>query len=710
MAVNAEFNWVGQQRVDIPHLKMIESAVRYDFDALSYCLVGQAAYVIKGFEIIGTPIGSEAKNLSFKVGGSRIIHPLATESGSVFAVRSDRVNETLDPTINIRMEGSCQPNSINYIGIDLRRQSDDTTADVIQILDPGSNTEFSAKLPLRRTLDYVWMVSQTDFTYNKSIAPIAIAITNAQNVITTINDARSLLGRLSPGGSNTNDVNPYGWPGGRPLSEGATTSTIAGDKSLTDLKTWMNAVMTRLWELGGSQYWYSLSADRNVHLHTGAAVFSSSGESFEIVSGNLHWQGLSFSFDNSSTNSIAIQDQLTSVVGLTDLADGECLYCDLDRSSIFSITPQKGVLKTLGGSNRPGQRWVIVSRIGTKYYVNGQPYPIGSSFAVATTVHNGTVKTNIDLTSANPVVATVVTDAGAAQRVVTGSGLSNNTDVGTAHTYTTSSDLKLGRGMAAGDDNILITTTGNRRTVIQGMGTSSYAYLKIQSGDGLSGPTSPGNQRIDSTPFDIDDFTQFQGTGNWNINNVMVLPVSPSYGAIKYFSKFSKTFRENCNLIMLGPPSEWGVTYDDEGQTLTFNSTGVTTIDGVDLIGDERICVNVSGAGYNGIYVCTTAAVDVETTTVLTRAIDAGGPSSATDLGLGFDIFDGVSVKIIDGTAYTNTYWSVNAPSVNSSIPIDGSFNWNFVSSDNSTSDQMAVMFWNGTYTVLCSSPVYPAL
>jgi hypothetical protein len=188
MATNAEINALGQMRFDIPHLRMVEAGVRYDFDALAYMVVGDRGYVVKGFEIITAAVGDEVSSVTIKVAGSKVIHPLASEAGSIFAVPTNRAVEVLNPQTNSRMQSSCQPSSTNYIGIDLKRSADATTADIVQFLEPDTNTEFPQKLPLRRTLDYVWVVSQTDFSYNRSVVPVAIIETDVQNQIVTIQD------------------------------------------------------------------------------------------------------------------------------------------------------------------------------------------------------------------------------------------------------------------------------------------------------------------------------------------------------------------------------------------------------------------------------------------------------------------------------------------------------------------------------------------
>ena len=215
MAVLGEVNWQGQQRVNLPPLRMVESGVRGDFDALAYMLVGEQPMIVRGFELLTNPIGSEASLLTFKVAGSKIVHPLASESGSLYAVPSNRANEVINPTINNRIQGSIQPQATNFIGIDLKRSADSTTADVVQFLNPSQNTESPQKIPLRRTLDYVWIVSQTDFTFNRSVCPVAIVTTNNLNVITAFQDARPLMGRLTPGGTVSTEINPYGFRRGR---------------------------------------------------------------------------------------------------------------------------------------------------------------------------------------------------------------------------------------------------------------------------------------------------------------------------------------------------------------------------------------------------------------------------------------------------------------------------------------------------------------
>ena len=716
MAVNAELNALGQMRVDIPHLKMIESGVRYDFDALAYMLTGDASYIVKGFELVSGAIGDEATKITYKVAGSKVIHPLASESGSFFVVPSNRPNDVLNSSLNPRMRGSCQPNSTNYIGIDLLRSADSTTADTVQFLNPSLNTESPQKVPLRRTLDYVWVITIPDFSYNKSVLPVAIVTTDAFNRITEIVDARGLLGRLNPGGSNITDITAYGWPGGRDATDESTkTSTIYGDKALTDLKSWMNAVMTRLHELGGGQYWYSIAADRNVNFHTGGSVFTSTGESFEVDTGHLHWRGLSFTFDNNTSYSKAlIEDQLTSVTGLTDLADGECIYVDLNRNVGTSLTAQKGTLTTLGSSTRPGQRWVLASRIGANYYVTGQPWPVGSSFKLATTTVSGTLKANLDVNPITPIAATVIPlgiGSDYLAGIITGKGLSNNHDIGTARLYDTNSDIKIGRGVAAGDLSVMLKTDGDHSVIATGDPATTAPRLMVRT-NGVMGFGAPGPKNVH---LDLDQQFIFDGARTSSVTSIVNLPLAPtSYQTgnhlqyTKYFTKQTKTWKLPVTYYTNSSAILGWSTLVALSPTYTIINTGSTAIfhpDGFDVVVGDRILVNVTGFDYNGVYeVIGTGGGGFHTR--LARTNDFGGAGSITELGLGYDLFDGVSVKITSGTTHHDTYWTLSLPAKTGVSPVAATPTlWTQTNTD--TSDQVCVMWTDGSYTAIATSPIY---
>lgn len=399
MSVIRQKNWLGQQRVDVPHLREIESSIVDDFDVLAgQILAGRNAMVVTGFDIIITgAIGNPAVQLQMNVAGGLLLHPTASENGTIFNVPLDRPVEVLSITNN-RILGSFTAGAVNYVGLDLKRTTDNSTADIVEFLDANSLLEVPKTVALARTLDYVIVISTTDFASTPGIAPVAIVTTDVNNNVTVIQDAHAKMFRLGSGGSVPNRFNAYAWPAGR--KEDVVTNVFdGGDKTIASLKEWCDAIMTRLWEQGGGEYWYSPTADRNVTLIRTGPVFVN-GEYFEWDGTNLHWKGLKFIFDNSTGYYNDIKDQTTNSPGLTNLADGECIYVDLDRTQnlgpasppyVVGLQVAKAVTATLGTSAVPGSRQVIAWRVGADIYTKNGFFAVNTTFLPATTTSNGLV-------------------------------------------------------------------------------------------------------------------------------------------------------------------------------------------------------------------------------------------------------------------------------------------------------------------------------
>lgn len=393
MAIERQENWLGQQRVDVQHLRALESGVAYDFDTLAgQLLAGGRALVASGFQVVvsPSPLGHQASSLQVSTAGSVLLHPLASESGTAFRAPADRALETLSSS-NARVEGSFTAGAVNYVGVDLRRAADSSTSDVVQFLDPDTNAESAKEVPLARTLDYVIVVSQQDFSSTPWVAPVALITTDSGNNVTAVTDARALLFRLASGGSVPSTTSTYSWPNGR-LPATNSLDFSSGDKAIGSLKDWLDAASTRLWELGGGERWYSPTDDRNVQMVRSGATFTG-GEYFEWDGTNLHWKGLSFTFDNSTAVTNTVSNQLTDSPGLTDLTDGQCVYVDVDRATnAAALTAGKGSLATLGTPTIPGSRFVIAWRSGTSIFTRNSYFAVGTAFAVATTTALGVVK------------------------------------------------------------------------------------------------------------------------------------------------------------------------------------------------------------------------------------------------------------------------------------------------------------------------------
>jgi hypothetical protein len=421
MATIRQANLTGQMRLDAPHLRAIESGVAGDFDILAGRIIGgQKALIVSGFNVIMTgAVGSRASSLQVVTAGSLVIHQGASESGTLLWVPSTRATETLSST-NSRATGSFTANATNFVGIDYKRSVDDSTADVVQFLDATTLLETPKTVDLARTLDYQFVISATEFSAQSTILPIAKVVTDASNLVVSVSDARNLAFRLASGGDNPNIKNAYSWPGTR--VENTTGDVFSGgDKAIASQKDWMDAVMTRLWELGGGEYWYSATADRNVTLVWTGSTFTN-GENFEWDGTNLHWKGLKLLFDNSTGSSNTVVDQTTDASGTTNLADGECIYVDLDRTQAASLTAKKAPLTTLGAPTVPGSRYVLAWRSGSSIYTRNWRYAVGTTFTPATASSTGVVK--LSRTASTPSTPVVISDTGGS---ITSAAASNNT-------------------------------------------------------------------------------------------------------------------------------------------------------------------------------------------------------------------------------------------------------------------------------------------
>lgn len=397
MSVIRQANILGQQRFDVPHIRGIDSSVAADFDILAGKMIaGGQPIVVSGWTPVPFSPGSPASNLQLQVAGALLLHPEASENGTIFAVPTNRAPETLNAS-NARVRGSFSASTTNYVGIDLLRTPDATTADLVQFIDPDTKLETPKEVPLGRTLDYVIYVSVQDFGSTPGVCPLLKVVTDSFNNIVSVEDARNSAFRLGSGGAIPDPTYTYPWPGGRG-EVGDNSDFSAGDKSITSFKDWFDAVMTRLWEVGGGEHWYSPTADRNVHMVRSGATFTN-GDWFEWDGSNLHWKGLAFVFDNSTGYYNVVKNQTSDLPGLTDLADGECLYVDIDRTTNrtggASLQPVKAQLSTLSTPIVPGSRYVIAWRYGSgslAIVTRDAQFPVNASFTVATAVSTGVVQ------------------------------------------------------------------------------------------------------------------------------------------------------------------------------------------------------------------------------------------------------------------------------------------------------------------------------
>lgn len=542
MAVLRQSNFLAQQRIDLPALRLIESGVAGDFDLLAgRMLSGKKPLILTGFTLIAAGI-TRTDLLTMQVSNGTMIHYNASESGSIFSVPSDRPDEALTST-NPRVVGQFSPGSpgsplTNYVGLDLVRVADPTTVDLVTFLNPSTMVEFTEEVPLGRTLDYRIVITTAAFT--PGIAPVANVMVDSTGAITSVTDARSLFFRLGSGGTTPAVFSSYDWADGR--RELAAPSFSGGDKAIGSLKAWCDAVMTRVWEIGGGENWYSAGTDRNVRMVHAGLPFGN-GEHLEwtwdvpdvLTTGDLHWKGLRILFDNSTAYYNEIADVLGDTLGTTNLANGECIYIDLDRTrnrgagglDSTAITASKGTLSTLGPGPRPGTRVVLAWRLGTEIFTRDQSYPIGSTWRLATTTSDGGIRLSA-VDSAAGSVGTRVATVWNTGYLAASAGVSRGagTDfIGGA------GDLTIGG--AANDFNLLLLTLRSQDAVTvrghQVFATGGDASLEVEN---LAAVLAPNNRLAAFTAYNnITDrnetATVIESTGAFGYRVVPVVPATP---------------------------------------------------------------------------------------------------------------------------------------------------------------------------------------
>lgn len=415
------FNWLNAQRVDVPHLRLVESAVTADFqDLAGQILAGGSPLVVRGFTIpVGTAVGNAASSLTLVTAGGILMHPTASEQGSIFTVPASQTAEQLN-SANSKVIGSFVPGT-NYIGIDLIRLADTSTADTMKFLSDATAQEFSQTLPLGRTLQYRIYIQATDFDHALNVLPIANVGVDTNGNVTSVTDARRMAFRLGVGGTTPAARTPFTSmatrtePGVTADSTHVIDPFTGADKGLGSLRDWMAAVMNRLWEMGSGAYWYSPTTRGDDRLVFGATVFSGSGTNYYWNGTDLLWQGLTYIFAHGETgvSSRAVQDQTSASSPsslLTGLTDGDCIYVDLDKATAGTMVAAKGQFAALTAPTIPGSRRIFAWRTGGKVYVEGVGggSPVDQGGAHATTTAYGTGKVYSQPTSQlNPIFPVV---------------------------------------------------------------------------------------------------------------------------------------------------------------------------------------------------------------------------------------------------------------------------------------------------------------
>lgn len=162
MAIQRKQNFLGGQRVDVPHLRAIESGVAADFAELvnGFISDGLTNHIIRGFS-------HNAESTSVARGSWAI-----TVANSVVMSKTDEIClfafPSTAPVIYPFQTGSFSDGVDYYVGVTISSVTHDPQ--IVKFLDDVTNTEISKTVPLAVVLDYV-------------VQPTATAVTSDPNTI-----------------------------------------------------------------------------------------------------------------------------------------------------------------------------------------------------------------------------------------------------------------------------------------------------------------------------------------------------------------------------------------------------------------------------------------------------------------------------------------------------------------------------------------------
>jgi hypothetical protein len=311
MSVQRRVNWLSQQRVDVTDMRSIESAGSNDFDQLFQGLITNTSqgYIIRGFNILMSGVGSNASNLLMQVDPGAVAHILASQSGTILMVPVGTPNQQLNSAVNVNVVGAFTPSSINYVTLDYVRYIDPSTDALVYLWDPNSDTEITKVAPRAQILQFVINISTLTPTSN--LLPIATVTTDSANNATVIEDSRWLMFSNSVGGLSPTQTYTYPWVSRTANPESSSSSLIdpftGNDKSIDCLKSWMDAAMSIMREIKGTPYWFSYNSNATItSVYQNAALIVLSGGTWVVPSpGHLELKGGStltrFGFTNDLT-------------------------------------------------------------------------------------------------------------------------------------------------------------------------------------------------------------------------------------------------------------------------------------------------------------------------------------------------------------------------------------------------------------------------
>lgn len=299
MAVLGRLLVSSAERLDLPDFLAIDSYTQGDFKYLMKSFVGNdKPFILKGFDVINPENAIGTQNISIKVAESVAYYPGSMAGPFFYGLEEGNIQAApLVPEL--------RKNSTNYVYLVLSTK--EAAKDTRAFWDPDKNNgeggEFTQDVNTQTLLSAVVNVSVSSFPDNT--IPVCKVVVGP-NFIESIEDARDLMFRLGSGGLAPDPLHKYNFrqdpssafarkePSTKMISPLDPNPFFGGDKNIQTLKEWMDVVMTKLAELGGTAYWYEDTGTFNVINTFKDALATSikskgSWSSSKSVAGNIIW-------------------------------------------------------------------------------------------------------------------------------------------------------------------------------------------------------------------------------------------------------------------------------------------------------------------------------------------------------------------------------------------------------------------------------------
>jgi hypothetical protein len=342
MSVLGRVLFSSAQRVDLQDLLSIDSYVASDFKYLIQSIAGDGVpYILKGFDVISPADAIGTQNVSIRVADSVVFFPMSTVGAFYYGLPNGF--ESSAPLIP-----DLKKNATNYIYLTF--DTFDTAQDTRAFWDPdkesGAGGEFTQDVNTESVLKVNVNVSTAAFPVDTiPICKVVVGTT----VIQSIQDCRQMLFRLGTGGTAPNPAASYEFDPlpsaayarqevpGKIISNSGLNPFQGSDKNIRSFKEWMDAVMTKIKEIGGTTFWYEDASSYNaatLFSDIAARSIKSKGkwEHDFAVEGKLTWTE---TIELQSTND-ARNIMLRS--GTRTLGNNQVLYINSIRNKVINTS------------------------------------------------------------------------------------------------------------------------------------------------------------------------------------------------------------------------------------------------------------------------------------------------------------------------------------------------------------------------------------